>query len=413
MAADSIPAELSAACADVRLAVPADHVGGVQPKVVAAPASTAEASAVMKAAAALGLAVVPRGTGTKLHWGADPERADLVVDLTRMNRVIEHEAGDLVASVEAGLTLADLTQVLGRKGQRLALDPAGGGTVGGVLATNAAGPLRLRYGTPRDLLIGITIVRADGTVARSGGKVVKNVAGYDLGKLFAGSRGTLGLITEATFRLHPVPPAVTYLLAECPAPDSRRLLDLALGARVAPVAAELDWEQPDEPVKLAFALEGDEAGVASRAALLTEAIPGAQVADRPLWWGSLPPGHTGGTLLQVAFWAGAVPDVLSAISAAGRQAHLRPAAGGAAASGLLQVALPADSDPDKVSNFVTRLRADLPPGQASVVVLHAPAAVAQRVDLFGPVPSLSVMRAVKRQFDPERLLSPGRFAGGL
>ncbi len=435
MAADSIPAPLAAACAEVRLATPADKIGGVQPAVVAQPASTAEASATLKAAAGLGLAVVPRGSGTKLDWGAAPERADLVVDLSRMNRVIEHAAGDLVASVEAGVALDELARVLSEKGQRLALDPhplrpppatqgtgrcgTVGGTVGGVLATNVAGPLRLRYGAPRDLLIGITVVRADGTVAKSGGKVVKNVAGYDLGKLFAGSRGTLGLITQATFRLHPLPAATSYLQAECAPDDCHRLLALAQRAAVAPVAAELDWEQADEPVRLAVALEGDVAGVAKRAALLTELIPAARVTAKPPWWGAMPPGHVGGSLLQIAFWPGALAEILTSIQAAAHQAGLRPAVGGSAAAGVLHIALPPGSDEDKVAGFVTRLRADLPrgtqpgPPTASIVVLHAPAPVTQRLDLFGPVPALAVMRAVKQRFDPDRMMSPGRFAGGL
>jgi glycolate oxidase FAD binding subunit len=240
MKTDSIPGPLAQACDEVRLAGPADAVAGVQPGLVAAPATTEQASAVLRAAAQLGLAVIPRGTATKLDWGYPPERADLIIDTTRLNQVVEHEAGDLVATVQAGVTIEQLAEVLAKAGQRLALDPparrrpsgatparyaphrtthspgAGreaqartAGTIGGILAANVAGPLRLRYGAPRDLLIGLTIVRADGTIAKSGGKVVKNVAGYDLGKLLAGSRGTLGLITQATFRLHPWPAATS------------------------------------------------------------------------------------------------------------------------------------------------------------------------------------------------------------
>ena len=233
--------------------MPADAVLGMVPAAVAAPGTVAEASDLIRAAAGHGLAVLPRGTGTKLAWGTPPDRCDLVVDTTRLDRVIEHAAGDLVVRVQAGLTMARLAAELAPAGQQLALDPlvpAGGvtaaadmatdvtasevtaaavtatgpatevtaghgdevtaaavtaapgaagasyGTVGGVVATGAAGPRRLRYGAPRDLLIGITVVLADGTVASSGGKVVKNVAGYDLGKLFAGSFGTLGLIAK-------------------------------------------------------------------------------------------------------------------------------------------------------------------------------------------------------------------------
>ena len=142
-----------------------------------------------------------------------------------MDQVLEHAAGDLVVAVQAGIRLDELAKVLATAGQRLAIDSpasAGGssGTVGGLIATGAAGPLRYRYGSPRDLMIGITVVRADGTVAKSGGKVVKNVAGYDIGKLFAGSLGTLGLITEATFRLHPLPEAAAWITLDCP--DTRR-----------------------------------------------------------------------------------------------------------------------------------------------------------------------------------------------
>src|SRR5579859_6304501 len=208
---------LTAACDQTREGSSGDAIGGVEPALVpafvAAPGSTDEAAAVMRAAAEHSLVVVARGAGTRLGWGAPPSRCDLLVDMSRMSSVVEHSAGDLVARLQAGARMGDVAAALGRDGQELALDVPDGATVGGVVASGLAGPRRLRYGTPRDLLIGITIVRADGTVARSGGKVVKNVAGYDLGKLFAGSAGTLGLITEATFRLHPLPSARAYVSA--------------------------------------------------------------------------------------------------------------------------------------------------------------------------------------------------------
>ena len=196
---------LSAACPAVREAFAyTDAISGVVPSFVASPASTEEASALLRAAAEHGLTVVPRGGGTGLGWGAPPASCDLVLDMTAMDQVLEHAAWDLVARVQAGATMGHLASVLASAGQQLAIDAPADATVGGVVATGTAGPRRFRYGAPRDLLIGITVVRADGVVARSGGKVVKNVAGYDLGKLFSGSQGTLGLITEATFRLHPL-----------------------------------------------------------------------------------------------------------------------------------------------------------------------------------------------------------------
>ena len=439
MAADAIPEPLARACAVVRPAGEADAVGGVQPGAVAFPANVQEAAGVLKAAAGLGLTVLARGTGTRLHWGNPPENCDLVIDTTRLDQVVEHAAGDLVATVEAGVRLDKLAEVLAKAGQRLTLDPAGGGTVGGVLATGAAGPLRLRYGSPRDLLIGITVVRPDGTVAKSGGKVVKNVAGYDLGKLFAGSRGTLGLITQATFRLHPVPAEVAYITGECSAAvDACEALSTAMTSPASPVAAELDWPSASEPVRFCFALEGTKAGVAERAAALTGLL-GADVAPAahqqpPPWWGTGPAAQRDGTVLQVAFWPGDLGMVLAEIRAAAEGAGLDPAVGGAAAAGVLYVALPDSQEPAAIASMVAVLRgavghglpaepgpppqersrsAEGPPARANVTVLHAPAAVAALIDLFGPVPSLSLMRAIKRQFDPARTMAPGRFAGGI
>jgi len=441
---DSIPGPIAAACESVRPAVPADSVAGIQPKIVAEPAGIEEASALLRAASGLGLAVVPRGTGTRLHWGNPPERCDLVIDMTRMDQVIEHTAGDLVATVQAGLSLDRLGEMLGTAGQRLALDPPGRGgadgprgTVGGVLATGAAGPLRFRYGTGRDLLIGITVVRADGTVARSGGKVVKNVAGYDLGKLFAGSRGTLGLIAQATFRLHPLPARTAFVSAErMAAADACGVIEVAMRSTASPVAAEIAWPGANDAACACVALEGDPAGVAERATMLVGLLgKGAAAsihADPPPWWGSGPAAQSDGTVLQVGFWPGDLGMVLAEIRAAAARAGLDPAVGGSAAAGVLHVAVPAGADAAAVAEFVTVLRERLgqnelarvrtaeastadrtPPARGSVVIEHAPAEVAKLADLFGPVPSLPLMRAVKSQFDPARSMAPGRFAGGI
>ena len=442
MAAEPIPAQITAACEAVRQATPADAVGGVQPVAVAAPASTSEASTLLKAAGDVGLAVVFRGTGSRLHWGNPPERCDLLVETTGLDEVVEHAAGDLVATVQAGVRLDRLAEVLASAGQRLALDPpasraqanggaTGQGTVGGVLATGAAGPLRLRYGTGRDLLIGITVVRADGTIARSGGKVVKNVAGYDLGKLFAGSRGTLGLITQATFRLHPLPANVSFVSAACAGPaEISRVLAAGQASAVSPAAAEVHWPSSTDPILACVALEGDAASVAERASalagLLGTGVAASVHAEPPGWWGAGPAAQFAGTVLQIGFWPGDLEVVLAEIRGTAAAAGLDPLAGGSAAAGLLHAALPEDADPRAVASFVAALRDALaqhdrahsqpsagPPARSSVVVQHATPAVAGLVDLFGPVPSLPLMRAVKAQFDPGRRLAPGRFAGGI
>jgi len=164
------------------------------------PASVDELAAAMRESAGT---VRVRGSGTKWSWGTDAADPDVVVEISSMDRLVEHAAGDLVVTAQAGARLRDVQAVLGDTGQWLALDPPeAGATIGGVVATATSGPRRLRFGTPRDLLIGVTVVLADGTVAKSGGKVVKNVAGYDLSRLTLGSWGTFGVILEATFKLH-------------------------------------------------------------------------------------------------------------------------------------------------------------------------------------------------------------------
>jgi glycolate oxidase FAD binding subunit len=455
MAGDAVLRALAKACAGAGPATSADAVAGVQPRYTAAPATVAEASALLRAAAAAGLAVVPRGTGSKLSWGAPPARCDLIVDTGRLDQVLEHAAGDLVVRAQAGARMDRLAERLAEAGQQLAIDlppgtdaagtdaagtgaagtdAAGTGTVGGMLATGISGPRRLRYGSPRDLVIGITVIRADGTVARSGGKVVKNVAGYDLGKLLAGSYGTLGLIAEAAFRLHPLPAAAAFVTAEfSDAGAARQAVAAAAGSEAAPSAVEIDRPSRDGTVRVGVLAEGDEGPLAERCAMLTRALGGdaASAPTAPRWWGWPATGDEqapGGTLIRVTFWAGALPNMLGAIDTAGRASGLDPAVGGSAAAGVIYAALAADTDPVAVTAFLASLReslalgagrsdavpaSDSPPAPGSAVVLHAPPEVRGKIDPWGPVPSLGLMRAVKDRFDPDHLLAPGRFAGGI
>ena len=227
---------------DVRKVVPAAHVraagardtiAGMQPTLVVEPGNQQALAKVLKLANAAGLAVIPRGGGTKLEWGNQSARADLILSTLRMNRVIEHAWADLTVSVEAGCTIAKLQETVAKHGQRLALDPLWleRATVGGVLSTNDSGALRLRFGSLRDLVIGATVALADGTVASSGGKVVKNVAGYDLPKLVTGAFGTLGVVTRAIFRLHPLPKETrTISFLKVDVMEAQRLVLVALGA---------------------------------------------------------------------------------------------------------------------------------------------------------------------------------------
>jgi glycolate oxidase FAD binding subunit len=411
---------LAAVCAQLREGEEADAIGGAVPTFVASPGGTSEAAAVLRVAAEHELAVVPRGSGSRLGWGVPPSRCDLVVDTLGMDAVVEHAAGDLVARVQAGARMGDVARLLAAAGQEIALDVPDGATVGGVVASGLTGPRRLRYGSPRDLLIGITVVRADGTVARSGGKVVKNVAGYDLGKLFAGSAGTLGLITDATFRLHPLPGARAFVVAEygsvAAACDA---VAAAANSQLVASAVELSRSSPGDPVRIGVLVEGSPDGAAARASrmadLLSPATPGsAEVsASAPPWWPG-PPEAGDGTLIRVSFWVSALGRVLDAIDEAARGTGVSPRLAGSAGAGVLYVSCPPTG---AAAAFVGALRGALEHGRGRVVVLAAPApvrdALAASGGMAGTQPALNLMRAVKDQFDPGHRMAPGRFPEGI
>jgi glycolate oxidase FAD binding subunit len=426
---------LVAACPVVREGVPAsDAIDGLVPSLVAFPASTDEASALLRAAAAHRLMVVPRGAGTGLGWGAPPTACDLVVDMQAMDQVIEHAAGDLVARVQAGATMGHLATVLASAGQQLAVDAPAEATVGGVVATGTAGPRRFRYGAPRDLLIGITVVRADGVVARSGGKVVKNVAGYDLGKLFSGSQGTLGLITEATFRLHPRPAAEAWVTGDfAPNRPSDRAgaasaVASAAGSALVPSAVELLWTDLPVVLRVGVLLEGTPSGVNDRAKQMAEllaaagATPVVAISETPFrWWE--PDWGSPGTVVRVTFWVAQLADVLEALAAAGASAGVRPAVSGPAGAGVLYARLDPEMADDTAARFIRALRDRLESvfaGSADgsglvrggVAVLAAPAGVLAVAGPDAPLPGLDLMRAVKDQFDPSHRMFPGRFSWG-
>jgi glycolate oxidase FAD binding subunit len=338
-----------------------------------------------------------------------------VVDMQAMDQVLEHAAGDLVVRVQAGVTIGQLASVLARAGQQLALDVPAEATVGGMVGTGTAGPRRFRYGAPRDLLIGITAVRADGVVAHSGGKVVKNVAGYDIGKLLAGSQGTLALITEATFRLHPVPPAAAWVTAEF-GPEDRAAAAAAVaaaaGSVLVPSAVELDW--PGSRLRVGVLLEGTAAGVADRVRQMSSRLAsvGASpaVADAPVrWWDQVPASGAPAVVVRVTFWVSALAGVLEAVAAAASGAGVQPTVCGAAGAGLLYACLDPGTGPQQAAQFVATLRERVAGPRGGVVVLAAPAEMA--ASAYAEVPGAALMRAVKDQFDPGDRMFPGRMAG--
>ena len=404
-----------------------DAVDRVPARWVVRPTCTEHVSEVLKTCSTSGLRVVVRGSGTKLRWGSPPEQVDVVLDTTGLDRLVEHAAGDLIVVSEAGRRLQDLQHDVGLAGQRLGIDPPRQGTVGGAVAAATTGPLRLHHGGVRDLVIGMTMVRADGVVAKSGGKVVKNVAGYDLGKLMAGSFGTLGVITQVAFRLHPVPAGRRWVSVPVWSPDSvHRAVQAVVHSQLMPVAVELDRGEAEGGQgrgnqgegMLALALEGHPGAVAAlggRAAdLLAAACDGAEVEvseTAPVWWGREPEA-AGGCLAKVTFAIGKVGAMLAALDATtaradGVRARLRgsPAVG----TTLLGLTGPAE----QVARVVAELRSEAPTFTGSVVVHEAVPGVMARTDPWGPVRGLGLMRAVKDQFDPQRLLAPGRFVGGI
>ena len=392
-----------------------DAVDGVPARFVAAPGSTEEAAAVVRAAAADGLAIVARGAGTKLGWGTPPRRVDLIVDTHRLDRIVEHAAGDLVVIAQAGVRLAALGERLAGDRPRLAVDElVPGTTIGGMLATGATGPRRLQAGAVRDLVLGVTMVRADGVVAKAGGKVVKNVAGYDVAKLVTGAYGTLGLVTEAAFRLHPIPPAAAYVSVRLPdAASAYQAVQRALHAQFVPAAIDLDRPEPGGPVEVAVLVEGTEAGVTARAAQAVETLgDGASRIDRPDWWGTLPAGSDRSVLDKATTELTGTGRLLDGVDRAAAAAGTTAAVRGSGGVGIVHAALPG-TDPAAVAAFVKALRDAAPAWRGSVVVLAAPPPVRSELDSWGPVPGLDLMRRVKERFDPDALLAPGRFVGGI
>ncbi len=397
---------IAASCEDVSDGGDSDRVDGMPAGLVARPSSTEQVSEVLRAAAAHGLSVVPRGRGTKLSWGAPPSAVDVVVDVSAMDRVLDHAAGDLIVATQAGARLGDVQRALGEQGQRLAIDETvPGASIGGTLAANTSGPLRLVTGSARDLLIGITVVRADGVVAKAGGRVVKNVAGYDLGKLMIGSFGTLGVITEALFRLHPVPETRRWVSVDVPdAASGHDLVQAVVHSQAVPTGIEIDWPA-DGGGRVDVLVEGRPDGAAGRVRTVADLLgAGAVVGDtEPSGWSSYPwgPGETG---LKLTFVLSGLRDVLAAAREVG--ADLR----GSAGSGVVYARV---ADPDVVPAALDRLRSTCARYGGTAVLVDGPPSVKQAVDVWGPVPALDLMHRVKDRFDPDHRLAPGRFVGGI
>ena len=411
---DTARVAIGSACADVRDAEDADAVDGVLPGLVARPSDTAQVAEALKAAAAHNLTVVPRGRGTKMSWGTAPSSANVLLDVSGLDQVLDHQAGDLIVEAQAGTRLAAVQSVVGEAGQRLTLDETvPGASIGGTIAANTSGPRRVSIGSARDLLIGITVVRADGVVAKAGGRVVKNVAGYDLGKLMIGSAGTLAVVVDAIFRLHPLPKAHQWVSVPVGNPaEAHRLVQSVLHAQAVPAAIEVDWVEGRGSVSVL--LEGRDEGVTARTNTVRELLGGSSTesVDAPAGGATYPwdLGATGdhrSTAIKLTFALSGLPGVLAAATQAG--VSLR----GSAGSGVAYAAVPAGTPVRTVGSAVDRLRRACSEHRGTAVVVDAPAEVKAAVDVWGPIPAIDLMRRVKDQFDPNHRLAPGRFVGGI
>jgi glycolate oxidase FAD binding subunit len=351
--------------------------------------------------------VRPRGGGTKLGWSPRSDAWDL--DTRGMNRILEHNEGDFTAILEAGVPLVEAQAAFAAAGQMFALDPplgpsaasdddAGPGapaTIGGAIATNDSGPLRHRYGGVRDLVVGMTVVLSDGTIAKSGGKVIKNVAGYDLAKLFAGSFGTLGLIARVALRLHPVPTHTATVTASTD--DPAALSEAAARLAALPLEADsLDVSWRDGAGRLDVRFGGATAGERAAAAREHVGLDSELDEDDAARWAELRDRQRGDLVVKVSGRPTDLPTLIGALPAGGSLVSR-------AALGLSWVSLrePADVKP---------LRAAMAPRACTVLD------GADRVDDPWPAVdpgALAVMRRVKQRFDPAGAFRPGTFAGGL
>lgn len=393
-----------------------DAVGGVLPKAVVQPASREEVAATLRWADEHGVAVVIRGRGSKLEWGAPPARFDVLLDMTRLDRILQHQSGDLTVTVEAGARLADVNGQLRQRGQWLPLDPPfADATIGGLLATNDSGPSRHRFGTPRDLVIGIEVATVDGNLAKAGGKVVKNVAGYDLSKIMSGSFGSLAAITSATFKLSPVPASSrTIVVPNLDADTMARIAETFVASQLEPSAFDLHvrathggGQQIGCTMRFASfppVVDAEIANASARIATVhsTFQVIGGDFEHEP-WSGYRDrPWQDPGIVVRASWLPARLRDMLSMVGTLARDVTLEVVGRVGVGAGLFRI----DGSRDAQVATVARMRESNICG--NVVVLRAPAELRSREWVWGSALANPIAVALKRELDPHGILAAGR-----
>ena len=414
---------------------------GYVPKAVVIPTSVQEMQDVLQLAVKQGLSIMPAGAGTKLGIGNLPEKVDVVLATTHLNSVVEYEPADLTVTVEAGIRLRDLQTELSKHRQYLALDPpyADRCTIGGIVATNASGSLRLRHGTARNQVLGLRVARADGTVVKSGGKVVKNVAGYDLNKLYIGGFGTLGIITEVTLKLSPIPVHEAMLTA-----DFQNIQDAAdtglaiVGSQILPMFVNLfvnadptrsETEAPVDENKpmLVAGFGGDPETVAWQLTQCQEIMEqngaigvtiregeSVQHLQETVQEFSADNRNTEIVVAKLNLKRTDLAELATQIVEANstRDAQMMALIG----SGVLYVTIPVASDTDyqSLAAALMQLRQTVMSRQGNLIIEVAPPELKRHIDVWGSVEgTLNLMKQIKAKLDPIGLLNPGRFVSSI
>lgn len=407
-----LESELRAALGDALTAPDDRHmVDDVRPALAVTPSSVDQLAEVLTKADELGAAVIPWGAGSLMALGNLPNRYDLMLSTVKLDRMIEYEPADLTIAVGAGMTLGRIQELLREHGQFLPIDGPQEATIGGLLAVGFAGPSQYGYGRPRDWLLGCRIALVDGTVVRAGGRVVKNVAGYDLTRMVVGSLGTLGVFGEVTLKVAPLPAAQETLLSAYT--DSSGALEASqtVAGRGLALAAIAVLEN-----QVAYRLAGSPAAVERTRNELrdfTAGVQNSQIADvaADRWWGALDRlDATSDITLRLSMPQSEVLAVMATLSSLAENVSLKRVA--FPATGIVLARL-TDGSAEAYIQIVERARHDIVERGGLLIVTRAPVAVKERIDAWGDTPALTLMRHLKEEFDPKATLNPGRFVGGI